>query len=76
MQKGIVTYRPGRNVVYSLRCRGLYQIRAKRVACGRLVTVQAFVKNRCVLLREGVAKATAEWVNNVFNFCRWINVKR
>lgn len=53
-----------------------YQIRAKRVACGRLVTVQAFDKNKCVLLVEGVAQATAKEVSDVFNFFRLINVKR
>jgi hypothetical protein len=53
-----------------------YQIRAKRVACGRLVTVQTFDKNKCVLLVEGVVFTTALEVNDVFNFCCLINVKR
>ena len=53
-----------------------YQIRAKRVALGRLVTVQASLKNSDVLLKVGVAIATVEMVIDVFNFFLMVNVKR
>jgi len=44
------------------------QIRTKRVGRGRLVTIQAGVKNRTVLLEWVAALAAQISVNKVFNF--------
>lgn len=52
-----------------------YQIRAKRIARGRLVTVQALKENMIALLMEEAAFTADKMVNDVFNFFRWVNVR-
>ena len=55
------------------RCR--YQIRTKRLGRGRLVTIQAGVKNRTVLLEWEAALAAQISVNKVFNFLQAFRVE-
>ena len=45
-----------------------YQIRTKRTGRGRLVTMQAMLKNWIVPLEWKAAVAALNMVNNVFNF--------